>query len=219
MVPVGGSLVYSSNDDLVNRIKKNYPGRASMAPILDLFITLLEMGKNRYKQLIKDRKEKYIRLKSLMTDVANHFGERIIETPNNKISLAMSLTNICKDKTKKEITYLGSLFYSRQISGIKILAPSEATMFNGYKFNNYGTHCENYDILPYYAFAAGIGISDYEIEQFKLKFVSIVEGYLKKPNLQLKDETDENKNKENKAPQKRKAKLTFVIEKANEFSI
>jgi len=45
MVPVGGSLIYSSNKDMINKLKKNYPGRASMAPIRDLFITLLEMGK------------------------------------------------------------------------------------------------------------------------------------------------------------------------------
>lgn len=30
---------------MVDSIKKNYPGRASIAPIVDLFITLLEMGK------------------------------------------------------------------------------------------------------------------------------------------------------------------------------
>jgi O-phospho-L-seryl-tRNASec:L-selenocysteinyl-tRNA synthase len=163
MVPVGGSLIYSTNEDMINKIKKNYPGRASMAPILDLFITLLEMGKDKYKYLIKDRKEKYTKLKSVMTDVANLYGEKIIDTPNNKISLAMSLTNICKDKSYKAITYLGSLFYSRQISGIKILAANEPFMLNGYKFKNYGTHCDNYSTLPYCAFAAGIGITEFEV--------------------------------------------------------
>jgi O-phospho-L-seryl-tRNASec:L-selenocysteinyl-tRNA synthase len=49
MVPVGGAFIYSSKEDMVLKVKKNYPGRASISPILDLFISFLEMGKNKYK--------------------------------------------------------------------------------------------------------------------------------------------------------------------------
>jgi O-phospho-L-seryl-tRNASec:L-selenocysteinyl-tRNA synthase len=164
MVPIGGSVIYSNNTKLIEKIKKNYPGRASISPILDLFITLLEMGKTKYKYMIKDRKEKYDKLKIAMSKVADKYGEKILETPNNKISIAMTLKNICKDaENKNDITKLGSLFYSRQISGIKILTPSETINFNDYKFSNYGTHCENYHSLPYCAFAAAIGITDTEV--------------------------------------------------------
>lgn len=42
MVPVGGSVIYSQKKkDLVDKINKFYPGRASSGPILDLFITFL----------------------------------------------------------------------------------------------------------------------------------------------------------------------------------
>ena len=45
MVPVGGSIVYSpKKGEIVESINKFYPGRASSAPIIDLFVTLLEMG-------------------------------------------------------------------------------------------------------------------------------------------------------------------------------
>ena len=37
MVPVGGSFVYSSNSSLIEKIKKNYPGRASINQLLYLF--------------------------------------------------------------------------------------------------------------------------------------------------------------------------------------
>jgi O-phospho-L-seryl-tRNASec:L-selenocysteinyl-tRNA synthase len=164
MVPIGGSVVYSSNCKLIDKIKKNYPGRASISPLIDLFVTILEMGKNKYKQLIKDRKEKYDNLKSAMDKIAQKYGERVLDTPNNKISLAITLGKICvSSKSKQDVTMLGSLFYSRQISGIKILASSGLIDFNSYKFNNYGSHCENYHSLPYCAFAAAIGISDDEV--------------------------------------------------------
>ena len=60
MVPVGGSLIYSPHKkQIVDKINKNYPGRASSAPIQDLFITLLSMGENTFKDLLKQRKKCY----------------------------------------------------------------------------------------------------------------------------------------------------------------
>jgi O-phospho-L-seryl-tRNASec:L-selenocysteinyl-tRNA synthase len=48
-VPVGGAIlaggkVEKGEDSLVDVVNKAYPGRASMAPLLDLLITLLSMG-------------------------------------------------------------------------------------------------------------------------------------------------------------------------------
>lgn len=167
MVPIGGSLVYSPNAEMINKIKKNYPGRASMAPVLDLFITLLEMGKKKYKNLMTDRKEKYKILKDGMIKIADKYGEKIIENPNNKISIAMTLGNICKNaKSKNDITYLGSLFYTRQISGIRIIAPSPELNFNEYKFKNYGSHCQDYPHMPYCSFASAIGVTNEEVNLF-----------------------------------------------------
>lgn len=45
MVPVGGSIIYSpKKKDLIEKINQFYPGRASGGPIVDLFITYLQMG-------------------------------------------------------------------------------------------------------------------------------------------------------------------------------
>jgi len=42
MVPVGGALIYSpSKKGLADEVNKMYPGRASMSPVLDLFLTFL----------------------------------------------------------------------------------------------------------------------------------------------------------------------------------
>ena len=52
MVPVGGSIVFSQSDSLIQQVSKQYPGRATSSPILDLFITLLSMGTKSLKNLI-----------------------------------------------------------------------------------------------------------------------------------------------------------------------
>lgn len=51
MVPVGGSIIYSPHPaktkdgvGIIQKINKFYPGRASGGPIVDLFITYLQMG-------------------------------------------------------------------------------------------------------------------------------------------------------------------------------
>ena len=46
MVPVGGAVVCSGKDNtsVVDAVRKSYPGRASISPVLDLLITLLSMG-------------------------------------------------------------------------------------------------------------------------------------------------------------------------------
>lgn len=56
MVPVGGSIIFTQKADLMKKISEKYPGRACGSPIVDLFITLLQMGKSGLKKIYKDRK-------------------------------------------------------------------------------------------------------------------------------------------------------------------
>ena len=49
MVPVGGAIVTSSQEDFIASLSAMYPGRASATPVLDLFITLLAMGERKYR--------------------------------------------------------------------------------------------------------------------------------------------------------------------------
>ena len=80
LVPVGGSIIASSDRISVERIGKIYPGRASGAPILDVFITLLSMGRVGYKTLLADRKAAFNHLKARLGQTAEAFGERLLVT-------------------------------------------------------------------------------------------------------------------------------------------
>ena len=181
MVPVGGSFIYSSNEDLVQKIKKNYPGRASISPIIDLFITFLEMGKNKYKVLIKERKEKYDILIKKMEKVAIKFGEKIIAMNGNKISILFTLKNIVEKSGNKDAKEIGSMCFNRQISGVRIITSSKGEKKNigGYDFLNYGSSCDDYKYLPYMTFSCAIGIKDEEIDGFVNKIDKIFENFIK----------------------------------------
>jgi O-phospho-L-seryl-tRNASec:L-selenocysteinyl-tRNA synthase len=56
---------------------------------MDVFITLLSLGVRGYKELLQQRKAVYQHLKERLQAVASKFGERILETPNNPISIGM----------------------------------------------------------------------------------------------------------------------------------
>ncbi|MGH0121189.1 UNVERIFIED_CONTAM: hypothetical protein FKN15_041623 [Acipenser sinensis] len=56
MVPVGGAIIAGFNESFIQEISRMYPGRASASPSLDVLITLLSLGTNGYKQLLKERK-------------------------------------------------------------------------------------------------------------------------------------------------------------------
>lgn len=45
-------------NNIIDKISEMYPGRASAAPIMDLFITLLSMGKDGLQKLLRG-KNKY----------------------------------------------------------------------------------------------------------------------------------------------------------------
>ena len=54
LTPVGGSFVWSPNKNLITGLSQNYPGRAGINSVLDLFLSLLGLGK---KKLISFRKQ------------------------------------------------------------------------------------------------------------------------------------------------------------------
>lgn len=62
---------------------------------MDVFITLLSLGVNGYKNLISQRKEMYTYLKEELGKVAAKHGERILETKNNPISMGELLCYEC----------------------------------------------------------------------------------------------------------------------------
>ncbi|KAL1416624.1 hypothetical protein MTO96_027835 [Rhipicephalus appendiculatus] len=56
LVPVGGGVVAGFDRALVDAIAQMYPGRASAAPTMDVFITLLSLGMSGFLRLRDERR-------------------------------------------------------------------------------------------------------------------------------------------------------------------
>jgi len=80
-----------TNCSLVEEMNQMYPGRAAMAPLLDVLITLLSLGASGWKQLLEDRETVYTYMVEKMTVVAEKHGERVLTTPGNPISIGVTL--------------------------------------------------------------------------------------------------------------------------------
>ena len=73
-----------------------YPGRACGSPVVDLFITLLEMGKNGLRHLYDKRKDNFEYMQDKAASFAEKHGERLLKTKRNSISLAITMGNVLK---------------------------------------------------------------------------------------------------------------------------
>jgi O-phospho-L-seryl-tRNASec:L-selenocysteinyl-tRNA synthase len=105
MVPVGGAIITSPDSSVVDQIAANYPGRASAAPIIDLFITLLSMGESGYKHLLQEREKSYAALRSGLERFATKYQQYLLPSPKNSISIGCSLMfthKIRRDHTSLE---------------------------------------------------------------------------------------------------------------------
>ncbi|XP_023822021.1 O-phosphoseryl-tRNA(Sec) selenium transferase [Oryzias latipes] len=157
MVPVGGAIIAGFDAAFIEEISKMYPGRASASPSLDVLITLLTTGANGYKKYLSERKEIYSILAEELKRLASAHGERLLHTPHNPISLAMSLDGL-QATSDKAVTQLGSMLFTRQVSGARVIPLGKEQTINGYTFRGFMSHSESYP-CPYLNAASAIGIT------------------------------------------------------------
>ena len=165
MVPVGGSIIYGTakKDTATQWVNKSHPGRAPGGPTVDLFLTLVEMGETTLKGLVAKRKEHYGLLKEGLAEVMAKYGERVLDTPRNSISIACTLGNL---PSSVDPTFIGSYLFSRHVSGCRVLKAAPPKAISGIEFSNYGCHSDEYPHLPFFTTAAAIGLRDEEIPIF-----------------------------------------------------
>ena len=179
MVPVGGAVVIGKKgvSEIPKLVDKNYPGRASVSPILDVAITLLSLGCRGWERLLEDRTQNFHYLKERLGAFAQDNGERLLETPGNPISFAMTLdhfhSNVCKS-SNENTRFLGSMLFQRCVSGARVYSHGKTQNINGVTFRNYGAHCSDYP-HHYLNAAAAIGMTKEDVDQFLSKLSSCFE--------------------------------------------
>ncbi|MHA1721127.1 MAG: O-phosphoseryl-tRNA(Sec) selenium transferase [Promethearchaeota archaeon] len=148
LTPVGGAIISSPNANLINAISQCYAGRASAAPVVQLLVSLLKMGKKGYLSKIEVQKQNRVILEESLKKVAEKINEHVIDC-KNPVSCAMSLSNL----NPKRIQDLGGILYNLRVTGPRII--------NIYK-NTFGS-CTNEIKWPYLVMNAAIGVKKIHI--------------------------------------------------------
>ncbi|KAL7477502.1 hypothetical protein ACHAW6_003307, partial [Cyclotella cf. meneghiniana] len=194
LVPVGGALILSTHSNVIDSISKNYPGRASASPMMDLFMTLLSMGFNGYKAVLEQRMRLVNFFRESLERVATVFGEIVLNCPRNTISFGITLDNLTKldnnnvnnddlisshvtpsaadDDAKKQhqelnsqITKFGSMLFTRCISGTRVLPCGSTNTISGHLFHGFGSLNDNYP-RAYMTAACAVGMGEEEMKEF-----------------------------------------------------
>ena len=163
MVPVGGAVVAaprrshpaapapaaphprgpagSASLSLVTAINAAYPGRACMAPLLDVLMTLLFMGRGGWQAALEARSEGYTYLREQLGRVAEQHGERLLDTPGNPISMGMTLGTLSDAaRGDEDVAFFGSMLFARCVSGTRTVPRGKVQDVGGITFRGYGAH-------------------------------------------------------------------------------
>ncbi|XP_011900692.1 PREDICTED: O-phosphoseryl-tRNA(Sec) selenium transferase isoform X2 [Cercocebus atys] len=189
MVPVGGAIIAGFNDSFIQEISKMYPGRASASPSLDVLITLLSLGSNGYKKLLKERKEMFSYLSNQIKKLSEAYNERLLHTPHNPISLAITLKTL-DEHHDQAVTQLGSMLFTRQVSGARVVPLGSVQTVSGYTFRGFMSHTNNYP-CAYLNAASAIGMKMQDVDLF----IKRLDKCLKAVRKEQSKESDDNYDK------------------------
>jgi O-phospho-L-seryl-tRNASec:L-selenocysteinyl-tRNA synthase len=185
LTPVGGAVI-AGRKDFVGQVSALYPGRASAAPIVDLFITLLEMGRSGWRRLQADRRTIFSVFLEQLRVFAERRGEILLTHERNDISVALTLQNwkrkptAAKTESASQVdpaateqattrapptgasaaTALGALLFRHRVTGPKVVVPGAVSTKDvcGRRFVGYGTHSDA-DGPPLLIIACGVGMT------------------------------------------------------------
>ena len=91
-----------------------------------------------------------------LTTVAAQFGERVLVTPNNQISYGLTLEHFAEGENDQ--TFLGSMLFTRCVSGTRVITGRDSKSIGPFEFQGYGAHTNEYPV-PYLTAACAIGVT------------------------------------------------------------
>jgi O-phospho-L-seryl-tRNASec:L-selenocysteinyl-tRNA synthase len=165
-----------------------YAGRASASSYIDLFITLLSMGLNGYKNLLEERNRLVVTFQKGLESVARKHKERLLICPRNRISFGVTLNQlgnliscctqeddelegevvvrrILTEEDAKAINYFGSMLFIRCVSGARVISQGQISKLGSDVFYGYGSSTNEYR-NSYMTAACAIGLTEFEIASF-----------------------------------------------------
>ncbi|XP_068260154.1 O-phosphoseryl-tRNA(Sec) selenium transferase isoform X3 [Nyctibius grandis] len=110
------------------------------------------------------QQEMFSYLSSELKKLADIHNERLLDTPHNPISLAMSLKNL-DENNDAAVTQLGSMLFTRQVSGARVVPCGTVQTVNNYTFKGFMSHANDYP-CAYLNAASAIGIKKQDVDVF-----------------------------------------------------
>jgi O-phospho-L-seryl-tRNASec:L-selenocysteinyl-tRNA synthase len=164
LTPIGGALIASPKEEIIDKISQAYAGRASATPVVNFLISMLSLGISGYQKLIEEQQQHRKILEEKLSDVAKKINERLLEV-HNPVAVALSLETL-----KAEQLYaLGGALYNLRVTGPRVYNPKE---------KSFGTCCDNYT-TPYIVMNAAIGSKTEDItsavERFEKAYKQITQ--------------------------------------------
>ncbi|ESL07044.1 hypothetical protein TRSC58_05273 [Trypanosoma rangeli SC58] len=179
LVPVGGAVL-SGKTYLVERAAALYAGRASISPVMDLFITALSLGRCGFQQLWESRYKVFGTLQQRLRQFAKARGEVLLDDededytaalppcpacvrPRNDISLAVTMHTVGGAANARA---MGARLFRGAVTGPRVIVPDlTAKPLCGLPFRNYGMHTDEVLPCPMLVMACGIGMTLEEVHK------------------------------------------------------
>lgn len=173
LVPVGGAIVFGPEKEIIERISGRYAGRAGHSHIIDLFITLIGLGREGIVKLKRDRIACFDNYKKRLNE---EFGNEIqlMKSDKNDISMALKMQTGSINAESHDPTSIGAKLFHRNISGCRVVKVDKSvSVVEGFEFIDFGSHSSKWPSqFCYLNVAAAVGStnpSDIEIFIRKLK--------------------------------------------------
>jgi O-phospho-L-seryl-tRNASec:L-selenocysteinyl-tRNA synthase len=106
--PIGGGIIYSKDREFLREVSLSYPGRACATPVVNILVSLLSLGMDKYLDLMKKQKESKKLLDDLLNELAKKKGERVLDV---KSPISSCIT------TKKDPVEVAAKLYNLRITG------------------------------------------------------------------------------------------------------
>jgi O-phospho-L-seryl-tRNASec:L-selenocysteinyl-tRNA synthase len=126
------------------------------------------MGSSGYRRLLEEREVLVEHMKSKLSEICAEHGERMLSTPSNRISFGVTLdtfTSMDSSDRSMDQTYLGSMLFTRCVSGTRVIRKGETNTICGHSFQGFGSSIDDYP-HTYMTAACAIGVTKEEIDRF-----------------------------------------------------
>ncbi|KXS16986.1 hypothetical protein M427DRAFT_154112 [Gonapodya prolifera JEL478] len=177
LVPVGGAVVAGPRRDVVEQVAGMYAGRAGVGQVVDLFATLVGLGREGWVGVLEERKALFTHLHTSLSTFASAQNSRVLSTPHNDISIALSLSPLSSSSPSSSssssspspsppLAYLGSLLFTRHVSGARVVFPGGASTVAGHEFKGWMSHIDEYAEGAYLTAATALGGTRRDVDGF-----------------------------------------------------